>query len=93
MIRNVKLKNVIRKQLLIEVITSNWNTICQQVSSNDSAVSNYIFICKSTKYYKIVQCLMLLTTVRENNIQQMIHKCCMLLGKKSRSFDRGLSQN
>ena len=25
-----------------------------------------------------------------NNMQQMIHKCCMLLGKKFGSFDRGL---
>ena len=29
MIRNVKLKNVNTKQLLIKVITSNWNTVCQ----------------------------------------------------------------
>ena len=28
MIRNVKLKNVI-KQVLIKVTTSNWNTVCQ----------------------------------------------------------------
>ena len=31
-----------------------------------------------------------LTTVQDNNMQQMIHKCCVLLGKKFGSFDRGL---
>ena len=44
MIRNVKLKNVIIKQLSIKVITSDWNTACQKVSSNDSSVSNYILV-------------------------------------------------
>ena len=29
LVRNVKLKNVIIKQLLIKIITSNWNTVCQ----------------------------------------------------------------
>ena len=28
-IRNVKLQNVAIKQLLIKLITSNWNTVCQ----------------------------------------------------------------
>ena len=29
MIKTVKLKNVTTLQLLIKVITSNWNTVCQ----------------------------------------------------------------
>ena len=40
------------------------------------------------------KCLMRLTTVQDNNMQQhatMIHKCCVLLGKKFGSFDRGFS--
>ena len=41
MTRNVKLKNVIKKQLLIKVKTSNWNTVYQQVSSNDSCEQLY----------------------------------------------------
>ena len=54
-------------------------------------LSNYILISKSTKDYKVVQCLMRLTTVRENNMQQITKKCCVLLGKKFGSFDRGVS--
>ena len=33
---------------------------------------------------------MRLTTVQDNNMQQMIHKCCVLLGIKFGLFDRGL---
>ena len=36
---------------------------------------------------------MRLTTVQDNNMQQMIYKCCVLLGKKFGSFDRGFRLN
>ena len=63
---------------MIKVITSNWNTVCQLVSSNDSSMSNYILMWQSTKDYKVVQCwakcLMRLTTVRIINLKDYCNK-------------------
>ena len=37
----------------------------------------------------LAKCLALFTTPHENNMQQMVTKCCVLLGEKFGSFDRG----
>ena len=38
----------------------------------------------------LAKCLAPLTTPHKNNMQQMVTKCCVFLGKKFQSFDRGL---
>ena len=39
----------------------------------------------------LAKCSARLTTPHENNIQQMVTKCCVLLGGKFGSFDRGFN--
>ena len=48
--------------------------------------SNFVEFARQRSFAK---CSARLTTPHENNMQQMVTKCCVLLGKKFGSFDRG----